>query len=529
MRAPSLPAPATPDAPALEPVARRARNAPNPWTLGVGLGALCTWLALRRDFGPDGYFVPLQGLAIVLLGLAPGLAYLRRVRRDPAHAEPLPFLPIIGVVFAIYFGLPVLVRDHVRFMDLTPNVLAVAEALDLALLGLLALYAGFWLLAPRLLAVHARPLQVPWNDDRARSAAFAFIAVGCAALVAGELVSIPASIVQLVRLLTLMLRVGLGILIVLDLKGSTGRTMHVALWFLVVPAYLFFHLSTGQIGAFVRPLAFVLLLVWAYRFRLPWIKLAALTLCAILLRGAAPEFRTMVWRSNDVAALGPFESSALYAGIVRKNLATRPLETLDESVELIASRTSQLGLFAHAVHRTPEVVPYWGGETYKTLASSFVPRILWREKPTKELGQRFGHRYAAIGPHDRGTSVNLPQIVELFVNFGPLGVLFGMLALGVLYRLAYMKLDHPGASDGTTLIGAVVFTELINIESDFSLVFGGILQLALVLYVVLRLCAPRETLGPARSARDRGEERGSPRGAGRALPSIPRRPRLQEP
>ena len=84
----------------------------------------------------------------------------------------------------------------------------------------------------------------------------------------------------------------------------------------------------------------------------------------------------------------------------------------------------------------------------------------------------------------------LPQLVELFVNFGWTGVLLGMAAIGALYRVLYARLNQPGVGEGTTLLAAVVFAELVNIESDFSLVFGGLLQTAVVLYFVLRTCAP---------------------------------------
>jgi hypothetical protein len=66
-----------------------------------------------------------------------------------------------------------------------------------------------------------------------------------------------------------------------------------------------------------------------------------------------------------------------------------------------------------------------------------------------------------------------------------------MLGIGVLYAFVGLKLNHPLAGEGTTLIGALIYSELVNIESDFSLVFGGLLQTAVVLWLVLRLCAPR--------------------------------------
>ena len=115
------------------------------------------------------------------------------------------------------------------------------------------------------------------------------------------------------------------------------------------------------------------------------------------------------------------------------------------------------------VHRqlqdqTPLAVPLWEGHTYKTLPASFIPRILWPNKPSKQVGQDFGHRYSIIAPHDKSTAVNLPQLVELFINFGTRGMLLGMLALGVLYRLIYRKLNAAEVGDGTIIIAATIFS-----------------------------------------------------------------------
>lgn len=473
----------------------RARRAPDPRVVGLAVAGLGAWLAAARDFGPDGYLVPWKGLAVVLLGLAPGLAYLARLRRAPRTAGPLPYLPLFGLVFALYYGLPVLVRDRLAFMSLSPDARSVSRALDLSLVGIGALYAGFFVLGRRLVG-GAAPLRVELGS-RARTAALVLACVGALAVVAGESLPVPPYLRQVIHTLTLFLRVGIGVLVVLDLSGRLPRGMHRLVWWVAVPAFLFLALRSGTVGGLVRPLVFLMLLVWSHRFRLPWTLLAVALFLAVLLRGAAAEFRDRVHRSQTVAELNPFQRSLLFAEIARRGLLRDPVETVRSSFDLMGSRTAQLGLFAHVVHRTPEAVPYWGGETYGALAAGFVPRFVWRDKPTKELGQRFGHRYAVISPRDHSTSVNLPQMVEMFANFGPLGVLLGMAALGVLYRWAQAKLDRFGAGEGTTVIGAVVFSELVNLESDFSLVFGGLLQTAAVLWLALRLfSAPGERARP---------------------------------
>ena len=477
-------------------------TAPNPWGLGIAVGVLFGWLACQRDFGPDGFFIPMKGLLVAVLGLAPGLIYFHRVRSGRTAIDPLPYIPLVGVIYTIYFGLPVLLRDRVTFMSLAPMESSISDALDLALLGWIALLTAYYAVGPRLLAMHAnRPLKVAWDVNRARSLATTLLCVGAIATIASETVPIPSYLVQIVRMLRLMLQLGIGIYIVIDLKGGASRGWRIALWAVILPLFMLLHLRTGAIGAVVRPLAFVLFLIWACRFRLPWKSIGLIVAAIILLRGTAAEFRTMLWRSSSVAEMSAFDRTSLYINTAWTNLSTRPTETIEQASELIGSRTAQLALFAHSMHQSPEAIPYWEGESYATLASSFIPRVIWRDKPSKNVGQRFGHRYSVISPDDRETAINLPQLVEFFVNFGPLGVLFGMFGLGLLYRFVSMKLNHPDAGDGTTVIGAMIFSELINIESDFSLVFGGLIQTAVILYFVMKLCGPPKQAHTSRRLR----------------------------
>ena len=134
-----------------------------------------------------------------------------------------------------------------------------------------------------------------------------------------------------------------------------------------------------------------------------------------------------------------------------------------------------LNEFANVARRTPSEVPYWGGETYSTLATSMIPRFLWPGKPVKVLGQTFGHRYSYIHASNKSTAINLPIMVEFFVNFGSIGVLIGMAIVGFIYRLLDTLINRPGQSPLLSMIGVVILLPLLLIESDFSLVFGGLI------------------------------------------------------
>ena len=104
-------------------------------------------------------------------------------------------------------------------------------------------------------------------------------------------------------------------------------------------------------------------------------------------------------------------------------------------LEPLIHRLSRHLLLAKVVEHTPSSVPYWYGETYKLTLTNLVPRIIWPEKPREVAGQKFAHRYEMIAPENTATAINLPWIVEMYANFGQMGVIIGMVLTGGLLAL----------------------------------------------------------------------------------------------
>ncbi len=99
---------------------------------------------------------------------------------------------------------------------------------------------------------------------------------------------------------------------------------------------------------------------------------------------------------------------------------------------------------AWVIDQTPGNVSYLGGETYCPILFKLIPRLVWEGKPKniRDLGQRYGFL-------PEGNEINafkVHQVGEMYVNFGALGVLLGMLLLGVLYRATYQLFFHADAA-----------------------------------------------------------------------------------
>src|SRR6185437_5147479 len=239
---------------------------------------------------------------------------------------------------------------------------------------------------------------------------------------------------------------------------------------------------------------------WIGRGRLSLVWLVGILIGGVVivsLRGVSEQYRKIVWYQEQGGGIA--QRTQLFFELLQQRVATDGVEgAVTQGFETTAGRSANLDVLADVIRRTPNEIPYWDGTTYLSLVGAFVPRFLWPDKPTKELGQAFGHRYGYVGVNDNGTAVNLPILVEFFINFGAFGVVFGMAIVGLIYWLTERAVNNPGQDEVLSLAGIVLMIPLTNIESDFSLGFGGLILNGLALWLVLRLMGRGAARGVAR-------------------------------
>lgn len=430
------------------------------------------YASLRHDFA----------LLTVLACLIPSFVYLRQNRSRRKPPPPIPFLPITGMFYAIYFGLPALISDEmIIFTEELPDRV-VDKAVFFSFLGWISLLAAFYGTGP--LFRRIKPLCIRWRQGPAKRYAFFLIIAGFAA---SAIMHHPAleRFIQIGRIASSFIDIGVGMFLILAIRGAFSKFWKNIIFFIIIPAFVFRSLGTGSVGSFFMACVFLFMILWAYTRRLPWGLVICFSLAVVVFRGTVSDFREIVWYGDQDEKKNLSERALLFVSLVKKRFENEGLDALTTSSQVVSERTSQLLVFGRAVELTPSAIPYWGGRTYATLPSTFIPRFLWPNKPNKDLGQWFGHTYYFLHENDYGTSINLPQVVELYINFGPPGIFLGMFGLGVLYRFLYAKFNRDGVGDGGLIIAVSVFKSLLVIESDFSLIFGSMLQNLFVLYIVL--------------------------------------------
>lgn len=419
-----------------------------------------------------------------ILCLLPG--YLH-VSAPISKRRPIPFVPMIGVLYGLYYALGAALGASNQHYKISLNpVRDYDDAVFVALYGWMAL--GFGYIIARLLVSARKPIEAVEIPDLIRRR------YGAALMIAGLLLesyrvvrTIPVEVAGILKFVSSLGWFGSGLLVVL-LTQRRLNLPYKLLTYAGVSAFLLMAVGSGSVAnaAFYGAVVFVSAWIGSGRIKVSWLVAAATGLILIVsLRGVSEQYRKIVWYGNEGG--GVVSRTKLFFKLLHQRVETDGVDgAVSEGFETSAGRSANLDLLADVIIRTPSEIPYWGGQTYLSLVGSFVPRVLWPDKPTKELGQAFGHRYGYIGTNDIGTAINLPILVEFYANFGIFGVIAGMWLVGVIYFVLDRIVNNPGQDSLHSLVGVVILIPLANIESDFSLGFGGLLLNGAALWFVLR-------------------------------------------
>ncbi len=436
---------------------------------------------------PDG--VRAKGGVLWLLTMLPTIVYFATpaVRRPPT-----PALPILGLLFGLYYPLQLLLgtpnaNDLVN-LDPTADYL---RPTDMALYGWISLLVGVVALSVMMPGSNVRS-RPQWRPRDLKQWAFVMQIGGLALDVARLELPVPTAIRGLLTFAGMLSLFGSGILLVLIRRGQLSHTETIRFWILIA-AIAIVQITTGSVANLARAGVVILLAGWIAGARLrAWVVVVGVLLLIVVvtLRGFAIDFRRQAWGAEDMSQV---QRTGLWYSLVRRHSDQYGLmSVVGHGTMVVATRSANMDLYADVIRQTPNSVPFWGGQTYLSLLGAFVPRVFWPNKPQKTLGQDFGHRYGYLLPSDRSTSINLPFIVEFYANFGETGVIVGMFIVGCILAALGKLINRPGQDWVRSLCGVVLLVPIVtNVESDFSLVFGGLILNGFALFMVYRFLARR--------------------------------------
>jgi hypothetical protein len=385
----------------------------------------------------------------------------------------IPFMPFLTLVFAYYFALPVFLLRQYAFAMFRPPIpdRYIEVALGYSLLGLYCLFAGYYGPAKWLFAPVLPRFNLQWRNARVVKLIALILAVG--GLFASNVVALlPESLAQVGVFAGDLSLVGICTLVALHLAGKLDWVTSAFAWGFLIPARIAVGLGSGATASGLIVGIAVAMMFASVRRAIPWKMMVVGTLALFILRPAEVPYRMATW-GGRLSDAGVIEKARAFTDIVYRITigGAVPPQVL---IEMASRRLAQFTVFGEVIADTPAMVPFWEGESYYPILFKPIPRFIMPDKPEEVSGGWFGHRYGLIQQDNIGTSINLPQIVELYGNFGLIGVIVGMFIFGLIYRLVIELYVHPGMGLGA-LVGAVyVSSRLLDVGSAASLTFGVI-------------------------------------------------------
>lgn len=139
------------------------------------------------------------------------------------------------------------------------------------------------------------------------------------------------------------------------------------------------------------------------------------------------------------------------------------------------------------------------GATMDYIAYAFIPRVLWPDKPAVTRGAWF-NVYTGFAETEREatTSVGITATGELYWNYGVLGTLAGMLAIGWLLGRVWSVAGTDPRGDIVRMLLYVVLIFQMNNMSEFVSMLVSILVMFVLfggLRLLSRVFARRDTMG----------------------------------
>jgi len=191
----------------------------------------------------------------------------------------------------------------------------------------------------------------------------------------------------------------------------------------------------------------------------------------IVLQSIKSDYRDVAWRGQG----GEQGNTEAFFTLFIDRLAS-PEQFFDMRLMFpTVNRFNQGMIVGKVMVHVPRVAPFADGETiFSSLAASFVPRILWPNKPVS--GGHFNmERFT--GFIIEGYSMNISPMGEAYGNFGVQGGIFFMFFYGLFFSgMIFLLLKVIRKRPTLILWFPVLFLNSIQIETDILMCVNSLLK-----------------------------------------------------
>ena len=404
-------------------------------------------------------------------------------KAKPPAEKDFPLFAIIAGMFWLAYGLPLFwyQEESWRFGGSFASADGIMRAQILALLGILSLYVGMHL------GVGRRLCNVPTFDLRDTSGSPKYVMAAMLFAVALRYIPTLAGMLggsfrQVFAILrnTLPL-VAYAILLRRSLMRWVPFYERALLVFFVFGTFLF-GMATGWLGTGAAIIMVTGCVLLDTRFTIP--KSAVLIVFAyiLFLQPAKEQFRATYWGRDSQA--GDVSRASDWISMSRQKwesvLSDSDPEAIRRQLYGTMTRFSLLQQTANVMDLTPSIVPYQGWKMYAYMSYTFIPRAIWKEKPTVNDANRFYQvTYGMTTERNLdAVSISVGMLAEGYISFGWAGAAFVMVLVGVVLDCLAALLLTRNAGVLMKGVGMALLPGLVDVELQMAQYLGGILQTA---------------------------------------------------
>lgn len=430
-------------------------------------------------------------LLLLVICLYPSALYLA------LHDSSLPTMPVFSAAYALQFAFPIFTQED-TFLLMGGEIKYLAEndvliALSMAIAGICSLQLGYYWFQKsnyrRVVPVAHLPLK--------KSKALAYcVLVGILlpllftfqGIIPEELQQPLSSILRVIQNQVLVVIAILGWLY----YGCKDSKFYAVWLYALVLISSMRGISSGSLENAIVPIGILFVVKWLYTRRVPIGPIVATIAVVIFLSPVKADYRERAWLGEDpdIAEQSSLTRGKLWidqaADYWEETLAGR--RDLSEATSSATGRADFIHQVAYIYSMTPSVIPYQYGKTYSFFLVSFIPRIVWPDKPL--AGSANGYYALTYGitteEGAKTTTFGVSILGEAFMNFGWAGVVLIMLLQGILIGAMQHSFGGRTSGPGGQAVFLCFFVYFLNgIGSSTEIMFGGILQNLLLGYVLL--------------------------------------------
>lgn len=250
----------------------------------------------------------------------------------------------------------------------------------------------------------------------------------------------------------------------------------------VIGLTLLSSIETGLFGELVFSAALFYILIAIFLKQLSFITKLTICLAAIflvfLIQNVKTAYRAYSWKEGA--------STTYFFQVVGERLMDPSLMFEKDKLFFTAVRMNQGWLVGVTMDRVPRRFPFANGETIGiSIASAFIPRILWPDKP--EAGGKYNLK-RFWGFNLVGYSMNIGPIGEAYANFGRTGGIIFMFFYGLFFNalLTYLLKWSEKRPSILCWIPFLYFYAVV-VETDVLTTFGSIVTSFFFMVIFIRI------------------------------------------